>query len=62
MVQLIKTPALPYNLSTMLEFMWLKERVDCPLFSMFMAFHTDAKLETNDACKTVFLTLLFFEK
>lgn len=62
MVQWIKIPALPDNLSPILEVMWLKERVCCPLTSMYMTVHTEAKLETNDMCKTVFLTLLFFEK
>lgn len=62
MVQWIKISALPDNLSPILEPMWLKERVGCPLTSMSMAVHTDAKLGTNGACKTVFLPLLFFEK
>lgn len=62
MVQWIKTPALPDNLSPILELTWLKERVCCPLTSMYMTVHTEAKLGTNGACKTVFLPLLFFEK
>lgn len=61
MAQCIKIPALPDNLSPILELMWLK-RVYCLLISTYMAVHTEAKLETNDACKTVFLTLLVFEK
>lgn len=56
MVQLIKTPALPGNLSPHVV------KRESGLSSMYMALHTEAKLETNDAFKTVFLTLLFFEK
>lgn len=58
MVQHIKTSASPNRLSLILELTWLKERMDCPLTSMYMVLHTEAKLKTNDACGTGFLTLL----